>query len=78
LEWFCTFFVEIDSANREVTFLGKKMVLVSYFSDLKQIVYEFFSLNLNIFFIFLKNHLGPNLPNPWLDDLLCPVFIVEG
>jgi len=29
------------------------MVLVSYFSDLKQIVYEFFSLNLNIF-IFQK------------------------
>jgi len=54
------------------------MVLVSYFSDLKQIVYEFFSLNLNFFIFQKKTHLGPNLPNPWLDDLLCPVFIVEG
>ena len=50
----------------------KKLVLISYFSNLKWITYKNFSLNLNIFnFHKMKNHLQNHLKGQ-----ICPVSIV--
>ena len=47
------------------------MVLVSYFSDLKQIVYEFFSLNLNIFIFQKKTTQGQTCPiHGWMTSFV--------